>query len=85
MGMDKDIMFLNNKENVNLSLRWEDSKNESIESAINFTLNNLHITKENMPDFKEKYRFYIIQKDSSEIDLIFNQATKKLYVIENMQ
>jgi len=84
-GKRYHVFEYRNKEDVNLSLRWEDGTNESIESAINVTLNEMHITKENMPDFKEKYRHYIIQKDFSEIDLIFVPGTKRLYVIENIQ
>lgn len=81
------IFEYKNKEDINLSLNWEDNKNEAIESEIMKVLNDLNISKENMPDFKNQYKYYtkkMMKDPSSKIYLIFDTTTKKLYVVEDI-
>lgn len=72
------------KDIINLSFRLVDYKNQIVESEIMKILNDLNISKENMPDFDSEYKYYTKQKDGHDkIYLIFVPETKKLYVIED--
>jgi hypothetical protein len=90
-GERYSIFEYKNKEDIDLSLNWDNNENEAVNSAIIKTIeseiieviNGLSIPMENMPDFKSKYKYYTTQKnDFSKIYLIFVPDTKKLYVIE---
>lgn len=79
------IFDYKNSDDIELSLKWNDGNNVSIESAINHVLNSLTIPNEYMPDFKSKYKYYLKKKeDSSVIYLVFVPDAKRLYVIENI-
>lgn len=74
-----------NEEDINQSLTWVNIKNDEIEILAEKVLNTLNISKEKKPDFENKYKYYIKEKeDSSKIYLIFFIDTKKLYIIEDI-
>ena len=76
------IFEYKNEEKINLSLNWENNKNLAIESTIEKVLNTLNISKENMPNFQGKYKYYTEEKsDSSKIYLILVNDMKRLYII----
>jgi len=79
------IFEYKNEEKINLSLNWENNKNLAMESTIEKVLNTLNISKENMPNFQSKYKYYTEEKsDSSKIYLIFVNDMKRLYIIEDI-
>lgn len=73
------------KDDIDLSLDWEDNRNSEIEAEVKRVLNNLNVSNDNMPDFQSNYKYYITGKnDSSRIYLIFVPDTKILYIIEDI-
>lgn len=67
------------------SLNWQDGKKSSIEESINEVLIKLNVSVENMPNFKNSYKYYATGKeDHSKIYFIFFTDTKKLHVIEDI-
>jgi hypothetical protein len=79
------IFEYKNEDDINLSLNWENSKNIEIELAIKKVLNNLNVSRENMPNFEDNYKYYSkTKKDSSKIYFVFFPNIKKLYVIEDI-
>lgn len=74
------------KENdINQAVNWESNKDKSIETKVNKVLSELSVSKENMPDFQNNYKYYTELKDKmSKIYLVYFPDTKKLYVIEDI-
>lgn len=79
------IFDYKNKDDIELSLKWKDDKNLSMESKIGEVLDNLSVSQEYMPKFESKYQYYSKrEQDSSTIYLIFIPDIKRLYVIEDI-
>lgn len=71
--------------NENIQLTWIETKNKTIESEINKILENLKVSKENMPDFTSNYKYSTREKDFyDKLYLIYLSETNRLYVIENI-
>ncbi|MEZ0536625.1 hypothetical protein ACAG39_05155 [Caldicellulosiruptoraceae bacterium PP1] len=84
-GQRYHIFEYNNENEINQALNWINAKNVSMELEINKILNNLNVSKQNMPDYNKKYKYYVkFQEDSSKIYLIFVPDTRKLYIIEDI-
>ena len=79
------ILQYENENDIDKSVKWERSKDKSIETKVNSVLSKLNIPKENMPYFQNSYQYYTEMKDKiSKIYLIYFPDTKKLYVIEDL-
>lgn len=73
------------EDEISLSVNWENNKDIAIETATEKILNTLNVSKENMPNFQSKYKYYTkLKDDSSKIYLIFDTDIKKLYIIEDI-
>lgn len=84
-GQRYHILKYDGEDDLNLALNWENNKNEYMETSVQKVLNTLNVSKGNMPDFQDNYKYYTkILKDNSKIYLIFFTDTKKLYVIEDI-
>ncbi|MEG6567795.1 hypothetical protein V6B95_12645 [Thermoanaerobacterium saccharolyticum] len=79
------IFDFKSSDDIELSLKWNDGNNTSIESAINHVLNSLTIPNEYMPDLNLNINIILKKKeDFSAIYLVFVPDAKRLYVIENI-
>lgn len=84
-GERYNILEYKNEEDINLFLKFKESKNKSMEIEVEKILNSLHVPSECMPNFNYDYRYYLRTKNySSTIYLIFVPNIKRLYVIEEI-
>lgn len=83
-GVRYHVFELNSNATI-IDLNWNNTFLD-VKSSVNNIIGSLSIPIEYYPDFTQEYKYYyVLEKDSSELYILFNDKSNRIYIIEDIR